>query len=100
MITFNNIIPKINRFSFFIQFISIFPIGTLVKLSDKRIGKVIATNEKDMKRPRLLIVIDSNGKQIEKEKSYTFDLAKNSAISIEQSISVSFFNHVNVMDGF
>ena len=84
----------------FIQYISIFPIGTLVKLSDSRIGKVIATNNTDLKRPKLSIVIDSMGNRIDPSKAYVFDLAKNSGIKIEQSISVSLFNNIDIMDGF
>jgi len=84
----------------FIQYISIFPIGTLVKLSDNRIGKVIALNNNDLKRPKLSIVIDSTGHRIETKKAYKFDLSKNRGVNIKQSISVSLFNDINIMDGF
>jgi len=51
-------------FKFFINMVGVFPIGTLVMLSTKEIALVYETNAAFIDRPRVLIIIDSEGKSV------------------------------------
>ncbi|HXX54338.1 MAG TPA: HD domain-containing phosphohydrolase, partial [Thermodesulfovibrionales bacterium] len=60
-------------FKFFINMIGVFPIGTLVLLDTKELGLVYGGNTMFLDRPRVLIIIDSNGNRI---KGSVVDLAE------------------------
>jgi HD-GYP domain-containing protein (c-di-GMP phosphodiesterase class II) len=49
---------------FFINMIGVFPIGTLVMLDTKELGLVFESNEVMGDRPKVVIVIDSNGNRL------------------------------------
>ncbi len=51
-------------FKFFTNMVGIFPIGTLVMLNTKEVGLVYECNAAFADRPRVLIIIDSNGKSV------------------------------------
>ncbi len=51
-------------FKFFINMIGVFPIGTLVLLDTKELGLVYGGNTMFQDRPRVLIIIDSNGNRV------------------------------------
>lgn len=52
-------------FKFFINMVGVYPIGTLVILDSKELGLVTESNQIFPTRPRVLLVIDSQGKRIE-----------------------------------
>lgn len=54
-----NIIQKL------IETLSLYPIGTLVKLSSGEIAKVISANEKSYTKPRVRVMIDAEGRQLD-----------------------------------
>jgi HD-GYP domain-containing protein (c-di-GMP phosphodiesterase class II) len=56
----------------FIQAIGIYPAGTLVELSDGRVGVVVAEYRTRRLRPRLLMLLDEN--KLALEKPHTLDL--------------------------
>lgn len=56
----------------FINIIGIYPVGTLVLLSDKRIGIITKTNRNEMNRPELRLIADHGGVKSSPE---WFDLA-------------------------
>jgi HD-GYP domain-containing protein (c-di-GMP phosphodiesterase class II) len=51
-------------FKFFINMVGVFPIGTLVMLDTKELGLVYESDVVFADRPRVMIIIDSNGKNI------------------------------------
>lgn len=51
-------------FKFFINMIGVYPIGTLVLLDTKELGLVFEANPVFQDRPRVLIIIDSDGKKV------------------------------------
>lgn len=51
-------------FKFFINMIGVYPIGTLVLLDTKELGLVYGANPVFQDRPRVLIIIDSEGKRV------------------------------------
>jgi HD-GYP domain-containing protein (c-di-GMP phosphodiesterase class II) len=50
---------------FFINMVGVYPIGTLVILDSKELGLVCESNSAFVKRPRIFIITDSNGNQVE-----------------------------------
>jgi HD-GYP domain-containing protein (c-di-GMP phosphodiesterase class II) len=51
-------------FKFFINMVGVFPIGTLVILDSKELGLVTESNQIFPTRPRVLLIIDDQGKRI------------------------------------
>jgi HD-GYP domain-containing protein (c-di-GMP phosphodiesterase class II) len=60
-------------FKFFINMVGVFPIGTLVMLSTREIGLVYESNVAFVDRPRVLIIIDTEGRRV---KGPVVDLAE------------------------
>lgn len=52
-------------FKFFINMVGVYPIGTLVMLDSKELGLVTESNQIFPTRPRVLLIIDSQGKKTE-----------------------------------
>lgn len=52
-------------FKFFINMVGVYPIGTLVMLDSKELGLVTESNQIFSTRPRVLLIIDRQGKKIE-----------------------------------
>lgn len=50
---------------FFINMVGFYPIGTLVILDSRELGLVCESNAAFVKRPRIFIIADSNGNQVE-----------------------------------
>lgn len=57
----------------FIQCVGIFAIGSFVKLNTKEIGVVVRRNQVQQLKPKVMILIDRDGQQV--ENSETIDLA-------------------------
>lgn len=51
-------------FKFFINMIGVYPIGTLVLLDTRELGLVYGANPVFQDRPRVLIIVDSNGQRV------------------------------------
>jgi HD-GYP domain-containing protein (c-di-GMP phosphodiesterase class II) len=48
----------------FFQFMGVWPVGTLVSMSDGRVGVVRATNEQDIDRPSVQVLAPENGGEV------------------------------------
>ena len=75
--------PKIIKT--FLDEISIFPIGSYVRLNNKNIGRVIATNRSNPLKPTIKILFDDMGKNITDMK--IIDLKANPVLNIEGSVA-------------
>ena len=49
----------------FLRSIGIYPLGSIVRLNDKSVGKVIGINGKAPLRPRLQLLISKTGEKVE-----------------------------------
>ena len=58
---------------FFINMVGVYPIGTLVMLDSKELGLVYETNPTFVDRPRVMILTDTSGKQV---NVHAFDLSE------------------------
>jgi hypothetical protein len=61
---------------------SLFPIGSVVELSNKSIGKVVQSNESSYAKPTVCIFTDSNGARLPENKQYIEDLFTNTSIQV------------------
>lgn len=52
-------------FKFFINMVGVYPIGTLVMLDSKELGLVTESNQVFPTRPRVLLIMDSQGNRVE-----------------------------------
>jgi HD-GYP domain-containing protein (c-di-GMP phosphodiesterase class II) len=64
----------------FFQFMGVWPVGTLVSLSDERVGVVQAVNEQDIERPSVRIIAPANEGEI-------VDLIKAGDVRILESLN-------------
>jgi HD-GYP domain-containing protein (c-di-GMP phosphodiesterase class II) len=64
----------------FFQFVGVWPVGTIVSLSDKSVGIVRQVNEQDIFRPAVEIIAPANGGK-------TVDLAKENALRIVEALN-------------
>jgi len=65
----------------FVNMVGVYPQGSLVLLDTKELGLVFETNSDPalLDRPRVVIVIDQNGKSISLTNSFTIDLTRKDA---------------------
>jgi hypothetical protein len=69
----------------FLDEISIFPIGSYVRLNNKNIGCVIATNRSNPLKPTIKLLFDENGRRFSEPK--VIDLKANPVLNIEGSVA-------------
>ena len=70
----------------FIKMIGVFPVGSLVELSNGQIAVVITSNRDDNLRPKVLLMLDSNKMPIERK---IINLARNAVDSLGRPIKIS-----------
>jgi len=69
----------------FIKLIGVFPVGSVVELTNKQIGIVITSNRGDNLRPKVLIMLDHNKLPIERS---IINLARNSVDALGRPIKI------------
>jgi len=69
----------------FLDEISIFPVGSYVRLNNKHIGRVIATNRSNPLKPTIKILFDEKGKAFSETK--IIDLKANPVLNVEGSVA-------------
>ena len=84
----------------FLDYTSLFPVGSIVELSDHRIGKVVVANKKAYAKPQISIIVDEKGSLLAKDKIYQEDLAVNANIQIAKAHPYNFIQNVDLMHGF
>ena len=76
--------PRITKM--FLDEISIYPIGSYVRLNNRNIGRVVATNKTNPMKPVVNLIFDEKG--IKMDPSRTIDLLNHPVLNIEDSVSV------------
>ncbi|MFH0918902.1 MAG: HD domain-containing phosphohydrolase [Fibrobacterota bacterium] len=84
---------------YFLEYTSLFPVGSLVKLSTGEIGKVIKPNGSLYSRPVVAVIIGADNRLLPEEEVRTLDLKGNHDIKIIQAIDNLKLN-IEVMRGF
>jgi HD-GYP domain-containing protein (c-di-GMP phosphodiesterase class II) len=65
-----------------LEYTSLFPVGSIVELSNNCLGKVIKANGNSFAKPRVSIFTDPEGNKLDSSKIYEEDLSKNTTIQI------------------
>jgi len=76
--------PRITKM--FLDEISIYPIGSYVRLNNRNIGRVVATNKTNPMKPVVNLIFDEKGIKLEPPR--IVDLRNHPVLNIEDSISV------------
>lgn len=84
----------------FLEYVSLFPVGSLVLLSNNRIAKVVHANKNELHLPMVCVLTDEKGGLLEKDKIHQLDLISSSDIMITKGLPFCFLNNIDVMDGF
>jgi HD-GYP domain-containing protein (c-di-GMP phosphodiesterase class II) len=66
----------------FVQFMSLFPVGSVVELSNRCVGKVIRTNPASPSKPVVNVLFDADGNVLGGAKALEEDLSANLSLSI------------------
>jgi len=72
----------------FIRSMGIYPVGSIVMLSDSSVGRVITTNDDSPLRPELLILVDSDNKEYRDDSGPVVDLLKEPTLFIVKAINI------------
>jgi HD-GYP domain-containing protein (c-di-GMP phosphodiesterase class II) len=91
---------KIDLVKNFLVYASLFPVGSLVELSDHRIGKVIQANGALFAKPVVSIIGENGVRFQDASRMYPVDLAKNSHVQITRPLSPDSLKGLDIMDGF
>lgn len=83
-----------------LEYSSLFPVGSLVELSNKSVGKVVKANNISFAKPVVAVLINAAGEQLPPQKTYQIDLAKNINVQIARALSARAMPHLKIMDGF
>jgi HD-GYP domain-containing protein (c-di-GMP phosphodiesterase class II) len=94
-----NLIP-VDTVRAFIQYMSLFPVGSLVELTDHRIGKVIQSSEKELNRPVISVLFNEQGSMLPYKSIYQIDLSRNPQLSIIRTLPLGSYESLDIMDGF
>ncbi|HEX2959483.1 MAG TPA: HD domain-containing phosphohydrolase [Chitinispirillaceae bacterium] len=65
-----------------LEYTSLFPIGSLVELSNGRTSKVVQSNGTSFAKPVVCVLTDKDGSLLPKEKQFFEDLSKNTSFQI------------------
>ncbi len=84
----------------FLAYTSLFPVGSIVELSDGRLARVIHANASLFHRPLVSIVRSDTNKILEEGEIYQLDLAYDESISVVRALPPDFLKGVDFMRGF
>jgi HD-GYP domain-containing protein (c-di-GMP phosphodiesterase class II) len=84
----------------FLTYASLFPVGSLVELNDRRIGKIINANGSSFAKPVLSILTDTDGRLLPKDKIFQIDLSHETDTHVVRALKLGYLKDVSLMDGF
>lgn len=84
----------------FLEYVSLYPVGSLVQLNDHRIAKVIQANKDSLGKPVVSIITDSTGKVLARSHIMQEDLSRNKNLQITKALPSDYLKDSNIMIGF
>jgi HD-GYP domain-containing protein (c-di-GMP phosphodiesterase class II) len=69
----------------FLSNLAIYPVGSIIQLSNNAVGRVVSANPDLPLRPKIAIIVDEFGDKVEKEK--TLDLQQTDSLYIKKPLS-------------
>src|SRR5512133_315966 len=82
----------------FLEYSSLFPIGSIVELSNGCLARVVKANGTSFAKPVVYVYIDAAGNRLPKDQAFEVDLAKNTTVQIVKAHSLTLRD--DVMLGF
>jgi HD-GYP domain-containing protein (c-di-GMP phosphodiesterase class II) len=83
-----------------LHYTSLFPVGSLVQLSDNRICRVISGNGRAYTKPIVSVLATETGKRLSEKELYQIDLKDTPDLQIVQSLPITYLEHLGIMEGF
>lgn len=71
----------------FLEYSSLFPVGSIVELSNGCLARVIKANGTSFAKPVVFVFIDAAGNRLSKDQAFEVDLAKNTTMQIVKAHS-------------
>ncbi len=84
----------------FLTYMSLYPIGSLVLLSNQCIAKVVDSNEDSADKPIVSILLDSAGRFFVNDEIVQKNLKYEPDLKIVQALSINKYKNISIMDGF
>jgi len=84
----------------FIAYMSLFPVGSLVELSDHRVAKVVQANETHFTKPIVSIIADAKGGLLSAQNIQQVDLSMQLNIQIIKAVAMNHLPGLDIMHGF
>jgi HD-GYP domain-containing protein (c-di-GMP phosphodiesterase class II) len=83
----------------FVKYVSLYPIGSFIRLSDERVARVVQANDADVARPIVSVLTDSDENRLKKSDIHQINLSWETALSIVEAIDYP-IDSDHLMDGF
>jgi hypothetical protein len=82
--------------------IALFPVGSVVELSDGRIGRVVGANSDSFAKPQITVLTNELGQRLSRGQTYQLDLKESAAdgVQIVKSHGLDYLPDLQIMDGF
>jgi HD-GYP domain-containing protein (c-di-GMP phosphodiesterase class II) len=84
----------------FLAYASLFPIGSVVELSNHCIARVVQANELHQTKPLVSVIMDHQGALLSREKIYQMDLSRETSVQITRAIEPANLPKFDIMLGF
>ncbi len=83
-----------------LSYVSLFPVGSIVELSDHRLARIIQANSAVPDRPLVSILTDEEFGLLKRECIYQCDLSVTRNVSIIRAFSATYLSEIDLLDGF
>ncbi len=83
----------------FLEYASLFPVGSLVELSDKRIARVIHANKNRFTRPVISVITDLSGNLLPEDQTVMIDL-RESPLRVSRPLPAEVVPGIDLLYGF
>lgn len=84
----------------FITYLSAYPVGSLVLLSDDSVAKVINGNEHEFALPQITVVASPSGRLLKRTEMYQIDLGHDTERTVRRPLAFDEYPQIGMMDGF
>lgn len=83
-----------------LEYISLFPVGSLVQLSDGRIARVVQANSASPAKPLLSVLTTPKGELLSSDRNAQVDLHAETTIQVAKALPSDFLGGLRITDGF
>jgi HD-GYP domain-containing protein (c-di-GMP phosphodiesterase class II) len=85
----------------FLEYASLFPVGSIVELSDHRIARVVAANGVHFTKPQVSVILDAKGNVLSRTNIHQIDLSADTGVQIVRALEPTQMPQtIDIMHGF